>query len=99
MVAKTFGNTIHFHEENVNGRIISLPLVQVNIIKPDGNSVSLSLLFDTGASFTTLRAEYFPLLGLSSWDKGIAIPVSVVGSTITNYQYHQSSSFLSPFIF
>lgn len=87
MVTKTFGNTINFYEKNVNGRIISLPLVQVNIIKPDGNSFALSLLFDTGASFTTLRAEFFPLLGLNSWDEGQAITVGVVGGTTTNYQY------------
>lgn len=87
MVTKTFGNTINFYEQNVNGRIVSLPLVQVNIIKPNGNSFALSLLFDTGASFTTLRADCFPLLGLNSWDEGQAIPVNVVGGTITNYQY------------
>lgn len=89
MVTKTFGNTIHFHEQNVNGRIISLPLVQVNIIKPNGNSFALSLLFDTGASTTTLRAEYFSLLGLNAWDEGLSIPVSGVGSgvPINHYQY------------
>lgn len=87
MVTKTFENTINFYEQNVNGRIISLPLVQVNIINPDGNSVSLSLLFDTGASTTTLRADLFPLLGLNSWDEGQALSIGTAGGTTTHYQY------------
>ena len=87
MVTKTFGNTIHFHQQKANGRIVSFPLVQVNIIKPDGTPYALSLLFDTGASTTTLRADLFPLLGLNSWDQGQAVNVGTAGGTTTHYQY------------
>jgi hypothetical protein len=87
MVTKTFDLTIQFYQTNVGGRLIKLPLVQVNLIRPNGSSVALPLLFDTGASVTTLRADHYSLLGLNSWDEGQAINVGTAGGTAINYQY------------
>ncbi len=89
MVTKTFDNTIQFYQTNDRGRIIWLPLVQINLIKPDGNQVALSLMFDTGASVTTLRADLYPLLDLNSWDQGQAINVATAGGrgTTAHYRY------------
>ena len=71
MLDKTFEHTVRFYPVQTNTRVtVWLPLVTISLIQPDGNRVSLPLLFDTGASFTTLRHDLYPLLGVPSWDVG-----------------------------
>jgi len=89
MPVKNFEQVVRFYEarQNSNGPSIWLPLVDVTLITPANSRVSLSLLFDTGASVTTLRADLYPLLGLQSWDQGKRIESSTAGGPTTVYQY------------
>lgn len=71
MPTKDFERTASFYEvQGANGTVIHLPLLTVTLIQPNGNRVTLPLLFDTGASVTTLRSDLYPLLGVPSWDAG-----------------------------
>lgn len=88
MPDKSFERIVPFFEfKDPNGRTIWLPLVNVTLITPGNSRVSLSLLFDTGASITTLRADLYPMLGLQSWDQGQRVSVATAGSVIDAYQY------------
>jgi hypothetical protein len=69
MADKTFEHTIAFYQVTTpNGVVVAFPIVTVTLIQPNGNRVHLPLIFDTGASVTTLRHDLYPLLGLPSWD-------------------------------
>lgn len=71
MPDKTFEHTVRFYSvQTGTGATVWLPLVTINLVQPGGNRVSLPLLFDTGASVTTLRHDLYPLLGVPSWDAG-----------------------------
>lgn len=67
----------------------SLPIVPVVFIQADGTRIDLSLVFDTGASYTTLRADYFYLFGVTAWDNGAPMDVDTGGSAskVTLYSY------------
>jgi len=94
MPTKAFEQAIGFYQ--IPGQSISLPLVSVNLLQPDGNRVTLPLLFDTGASFLTLRNDLYPILGLTSWDSGEPVPVNTAGSAapVTAYKYQTTIEFL-----
>ncbi|MCX5885970.1 MAG: aspartyl protease family protein [Proteobacteria bacterium] len=78
-----------FYEgKSQNGTSVWLPLVDVTLITPSNSRVSLSLLFDTGASVTTLRADLYPLLGLRSWDEGQRVKTGTGGGEVDAYQYN-----------
>lgn len=94
MLNKNFEHILRFFECLVNGRSIWLPLVSVTLITPTQNRVSLSLLFDTGASVTTLRADLYPMLGLQSWDQGQRVEIATVGGLAVAYQYTYSLEIL-----
>lgn len=101
MVNKTFEHTIQFYNVNTHsGASIWLPLINVSLIQPSGNRVSLSLLFDTGASRTTLRHDLYPLLGLTSWNSGIAQHVSTAGGAnpVEAYQYQATFEFFGKIV-
>lgn len=88
MVSKTFEHTVAFYEaQDGSGRPLYVPLVQVNLLTPRGSRIQLSLLFDTGADVTSLRADLYPLLGLTSWDEGQAINICTAGGNCVAYQY------------
>ena len=89
MPVKNFEQVVRFYEarQNSNGPSIWLPLVEVTLITPANSRVSLPLLFDTGASVTTLRADLYPILGLQSWDQGIRGESSTAGGITTVYRY------------
>lgn len=88
MPSKNFERTVKFYEgKDQDGTSVWLPLVNVTLITPSNNRVSLSLLFDTGASVTTLRADLYPLLGLSSWDEGLRVKTGTGGGEVDAYQY------------
>ena len=89
MPTKDFEQMIQFYYEvrlGQNQPSIWLPLVNVTLITQTGR-VDLSLLFDTGASVTTLRADMYPLLGLQSWDQGQSVQTSTGGGVRIVYQY------------
>jgi len=89
MPTKDFDQAILFHEfqPDPNRPSIWLPLVEVTLISPTYGPINLPLYFDTGASFTTLKAELYPLIGLQRWDEGIPVPTSTGGGQVTAYQY------------
>jgi hypothetical protein len=90
MHIKQFEDLIKFHTvRDRNGVTYSFPLVKVKLIQNGGRVISLSLLFDTGASTTSLRHDLHPLLGLASWDIGTPQQTETAGGDhlITAYRY------------
>lgn len=97
MVNKSFEQTIRFYQvQTQSGETIRLPIVAIFLIQPDGNRVQLPLLFDTGASVTTLRHDLYSLLGVPSWDSGQATLTSTAGgqAPVTTYEYTARLEFL-----
>lgn len=70
MPDKAFEHAVPFYSVQTPTGSVWLPLITVRLIQPGGNRVELPLLFDTGASVTTLRHDLYPLLGVPSWDSG-----------------------------
>ncbi len=88
MPSKNFERSVKFYEgKTQDGAPVWLPLVEVILITPSNSRISLSLLFDTGASVTTLRADLYPLLGLQSWNEGLRVPTGTGGGQVDAYQY------------
>jgi hypothetical protein len=101
MVNKSFEHTIRFYQaKTASGGSVWLPLISITLIQPSGSRVDLPLLFDTGASCTTLRHDLYPLLGLQSWDSGQAQAVSTAGGAnpVQAYQYQATLEFLGKVI-
>ena len=90
MRVNNFEQVVRFYEarQDPNGPSIWLPLVDVTLITPAKSQVSLPLLFDTGASVTTLRADLYPTLGLQSWDQGKKVETATAGGKKIVYQYN-----------
>jgi predicted aspartyl protease len=88
METKSFEDSVRFTSITSNGQTHWLPIVTAAIIGPTGNSVSLPFLFDTGASITVLRSEFYPFLGLNSWDEGEKVEASGIGGKATTYRYN-----------
>lgn len=89
MPVKNFEQVVRFYEarQDPSGPSIWLPLVDVTLVTPANSRVSLPLLFDTGASVTTLRADLYPILGLQSWDQGIRVETDTAGGRKVAYRY------------
>ncbi len=101
MENKTFEHTIRFYAVQTNmGSTIWLPIITVHLIQPTGNRVALPLLFDTGASVTTLREDLYPLLGVQSWNSGALQNVSTAGGqgSVQAYQYQTTLEFFGKVI-
>lgn len=86
---KSFEHTISFLRVQTPNGEVSLPLVAVTLIQPSGSRIGLSLLFDTGASVTTLRHDLYPLLGVPSWDSGQLMQTLTAGGAqpVPAYRY------------
>lgn len=93
MPDKSFEHSILFERVNADGDTIWVPVVEVTLINASGERYDLPLLFDTGASVTTLRRELYPLLGVPSWDVGDPQDVGTAGGEdpVTMYQYDDAS--------
>lgn len=88
MPVKIFEHTIRFYEHQIpNGASVWLPLVEVTLITSENRRISLSLLFDTGATVTTLRSDLYPILGLQSWNQGQRVSTNTGGGEVDAYQY------------
>lgn len=90
MVNKAFEHTIRFYQVSVSGgATVWVPIITVNLLQPNGNRVAVPLLFDTGASTTTLRDDLYPLLGVSSWDSGDPVDTLTAGGVnpVKAYRY------------
>jgi hypothetical protein len=89
MLVKIFEQVVRFYEVPQGSNVPSmwLPLVNITLITPANNRVNLSLLFDTGANVTTLRADLYPILGLKSWDQGEREETSTGGGKMVVYKY------------
>ncbi len=96
MENKAFEHAIDFLEAATpTGERVWLPIVTVKVIQPSGTRLQLPLLYDTGASVTTLRHDLYKLLGLSRWDEGEALLTHTVSPTPTTvYQYEATLEFL-----
>lgn len=96
MPDKTFEHVVRFYRVQTNAGDVWLPLVTVTLIQAGGNRVGLPLLFDTGASVTTLRHELYPLLGVASWDSGALEPTLTAGGAnpVPAYRYQATLEFL-----
>jgi hypothetical protein len=90
MPTKDFEQLIRFYEVHPapNTPSVWLPLVDVTLMTPTNSRISLPLLFDTGASMTTLRADLYPILGLQSWDQGFRAETDTAGGRRNVYQYN-----------
>ncbi len=89
MQNKQFEHTIRFVEAQASpDETVSYPIVEIDLIQEDSTRVTLPLLFDTGASVTTLRRELFPYLGLTSWDVGQPIQADTAGGVVQAYRYY-----------
>lgn len=99
MPAKNFERVIRFYEHQIpNGELKYLPLVEVTFITQTNNRISLSLLFDTGADVTTLRADFYYILGLNSWDQGQRLDVAGIGGSAEAYEYTATLEILGKII-
>lgn len=88
MPAKNFEQpVIQFQTINQSGNILFYPIVEVSLIPSQGQPVRLPLLFDTGADYTTLMKDFYPLLGLHSWNQGRAVGTNTAGGHVTAYEY------------
>jgi len=89
MPYKDFDRIVRFHEvqQVPPGLSVWLPLVDVTLITQTGSRINLPLLFDTGASVTTLRAEFYSILGLQSWDQGEKVQTATGGGMADAYKY------------
>jgi hypothetical protein len=89
MPNKDFDRVVRFYEvqQVPPAPSIWLPLVDVTLITQAGSRINLPLLFDTGASVTTLRAEFYSILGLQSWNQGVKVQTSTAGGMRDVYQY------------
>ncbi len=97
MPDKAFEHTISFFQVPTNsGTSVWLPLITVYLIQPGGNRVGLPLIFDTGASVTTLRHDLYPLLGVPSWDSGEPQQTLTAGGEdpVVAYRYEATLEFL-----
>lgn len=97
MPDRVFEHTLRFYRVQTDtGAIVWLPLVTVYLIQANGNRVALPLVFDTGASVTTLRHDLFPLLGVPSWDSGELQTTLTAGreDAVPAYRYQASLEFL-----
>lgn len=97
MPDRSFEHTVKFYRvQTATGAVVWLPLVTVNLIQADGARVVLPLLFDTGASVTTLRHDLYPLLGIPSWDSGQLEETLTAGGAapVPAYRYQATLEFL-----
>lgn len=87
MPDRSFEHTIGFYEVQTPNGLVVLPLITVTLVQPSGTRVDLPLMFDTGASVTTLRDDLYPLLGVPSWDSGIPLQSETAGGVTPCYRY------------
>ena len=90
MPDKAFEQTIAFEQfPTQSGDTVRLPIIVVYLLRRDGTRTRLPLLFDTGASVTTLRRELHPLLDVGSWDFGTLQQVGTAGGAapVTAHRY------------
>jgi hypothetical protein len=89
MPDRSFEHTVTFHQVQTPNGVVVLPLLTITLIQPNGSRISLPLMFDTGASVTTLRDDLYPLLGVPSWDSGVPFQSETAGgmAAVTGYRY------------
>lgn len=86
MPDRSFEHTIGFYEVQTANGLVVLPLITVTLVQPSGTRVDLPLMFDTGASVTTLRDDLYPLLGVPSWDSGAPFQSETAGGVAPCYR-------------
>ena len=87
MVSKTFEQVLRFHEFQTPRGSVWLPLIIVELIYGEGNRLAIPMIFDTGATTTTLRAEFAPFLGATTWTEGQPVSVATAGGEVTAYRF------------
>ena len=97
MENKAFEHAIDFKEYvTPNGGRFWLPIVTVSMTQQNGTRFQLPLLYDTGATVTTLRHGLYSSLGLSRWDEGLPVQLTTAASPmpVTVYRYEATLEFL-----
>ncbi len=96
MPDKSFEHVLQFHSVQTSSGMLYMPLVTVTLIQPGGGRVDLPLMFDTGASTTTLRHDLYPLLGLTNWNTGQPMQTLTAGGAapVQCYRYQATLEFL-----
>jgi hypothetical protein len=98
MPSKDFERTVQFQSVTTpTGEVFSFPIITVTLVQGNGNRVSLPLLFDTGASVTSLRRDLYTLLGLASWDAGKKIQSATAGGDAPADSYRYDGIILEVF--
>lgn len=88
MPSKDFERTVQFRKcKDHNGSLAWLPLVEIILITSRNTRVTLPLLFDTGATATTLCKDLHPMLGLQSWDEGLEVKAVSSNGLTKAYRY------------
>lgn len=87
MVEKVFEQILRFYMVTTPTGPAWLPLIPVDLIDHEGIRRPMFLWFDTGATTTTLRAEYAPLLGATTWTDGEPVSVATAGGEMTAYRF------------
>lgn len=87
MVSKTFEQVLRFHRFQTPKGSVWLPLITIELIYGEGNRLAIPVIFDTGATTTTLRAEFAPFLGATTWTDGEPVSVATAGGEITAYRF------------
>lgn len=89
MITKSFEHALRFRAAGGPERPVCFPLVTVGLINSRGDCLYLSLLFDTGASTTTLLPDFASFLGASTWTEGVPVEVSTAGGPepVTAYKF------------
>lgn len=93
MPDKSFEHSVSFEQVDTPDGTVWIPVVEVTLINASGQRYDLPLLFDTGATVTTLRRELYPLLDIASWDVGEPEEVGTAGGEdpVTMYRYDDAS--------
>jgi hypothetical protein len=61
-----------------DGATTWLPIIPLDLIRPDGHPFQIALVFDTGSVWTILDKDFQDLLGVV-WDKGRKIDMDTLG--------------------
>jgi len=87
MVQKVFEQVISFRKVEAPTGPVWLPLIEVELIDSQGNRRAIPMLFDTGASITTMRHGFAPYLGATTWTEGEPVDMATASGCVTGYRF------------
>lgn len=87
MISKVFDQRVPFYEFQTANGSVWLPLVTIKIMPEQGHPVAIPVMFDTGATSTTLRSDLAPLFGASTWTEGDQVECNTAGGQVNMYRF------------